>query len=903
MSRKRKYAAEASPKDHTAFFAYPSGNSAQEEIIDRTVRNVNHDTKLSLQTWRRLRGNSSRIITEILEEIARRDILIGDITGLNPNVLFELGFAFALRKSILLCIQGHSSTDKDRDLKELEMLSSLRITSFQNSEDLANSIRSRYLSGLHQEPDISRYGVNLDAQPSPHTGLFLKGITRHDIGQSALKAFKGQFSQTLVDDWSEDGSQPLTWYIRSLVQSSGVAALFVDPKWDRSREINGRFSFVCGMACALQKQVLMLGLPGFSRPFDYKEIMKMPTSPESAQHLIRDAFEHKTIGTPTIHALRPERKTPTAQAMAPTEDLSNSPLQGPYLTKGDRELVLLSINLGDTIAENEEQELQEYFVETGQFARAANAKQAVVVGSKGTGKTAMFFRLRDRLAANKRNLVCDIKPADYMIEAFLSAMRKASGSVGVVSHITDSAWKLILYAQLLRTLHEEFSLLPVQSNAREEGQELDRFVEENSDLILAPFERQLEVAASWLSEAQYDTTNFSSVIHSRFINHARRVLIPLLSGRDRIVILLDNLDKAWRVDADLKLQSQMVFSLLGINRRLKSDFGEDSDIRFIIFLRRNIYEYVFQKGAREPDKLISDTIELVWDDKETLLRLIEERFKTTSQRTLNWEGNPWETFFAQSVGGVPVKDWIFSNVLPRPRDLIHFLRKSVEVAINRDHERILPEDLEEALKSHSAFAMSQILAEYKAEEPWIGPVLSSMMGGSTIVSFEYLMDWLSRIPIVSKHCDSPRDVIAKLVEIRFMGVLTEDSIVRHASTVEEGVLLAEKVKNHPTAEPLHFAIHPAFHIHLGLNAPRGSELVSVPTHGDGHTVAQESTLDTRSDLPARKEEGSPETVASAIRDRDVALTTHSPESSTRVESRMSRWIRRVFETLSIGRRE
>ena len=42
---------------------------------------------------------------EVLEAVRRSDMVIGDITGLLPNVLFELGAAHALRKELLIVAQ------------------------------------------------------------------------------------------------------------------------------------------------------------------------------------------------------------------------------------------------------------------------------------------------------------------------------------------------------------------------------------------------------------------------------------------------------------------------------------------------------------------------------------------------------------------------------------------------------------------------------------------------------------------------------------------------------------------------------------------------------------------------------------------------------------------------------
>jgi len=54
------------------------------------------------------------VVQTVQEEIARADIVIADLTGSNPNVMYELGFAHALRKPVLPVVQqkvGHVPAD------------------------------------------------------------------------------------------------------------------------------------------------------------------------------------------------------------------------------------------------------------------------------------------------------------------------------------------------------------------------------------------------------------------------------------------------------------------------------------------------------------------------------------------------------------------------------------------------------------------------------------------------------------------------------------------------------------------------------------------------------------------------------------------------------------------------
>lgn len=82
----------------------------------------------------------------------------------------------------------------------------------------------------------------------------MKGMTNHEIALAALTTFREIFRNTLVDDWNEDRSQILSWYLKALTQAENVAALFVNPSWDNAQEVNARYAFLCGLAIALGKR-------------------------------------------------------------------------------------------------------------------------------------------------------------------------------------------------------------------------------------------------------------------------------------------------------------------------------------------------------------------------------------------------------------------------------------------------------------------------------------------------------------------------------------------------------------------------------------------------------------------------------------------------------------------------
>jgi tetratricopeptide (TPR) repeat protein len=106
----------AKPNQWTCFVAMPIRSAGSEEhehffAIYQTIADV--VAALGIRCYRvdqgKLTGNINK---EIVKQLAESDLVIADLTDLNPNVFYELGVRHALRRSgtILLCDKSITST-------------------------------------------------------------------------------------------------------------------------------------------------------------------------------------------------------------------------------------------------------------------------------------------------------------------------------------------------------------------------------------------------------------------------------------------------------------------------------------------------------------------------------------------------------------------------------------------------------------------------------------------------------------------------------------------------------------------------------------------------------------------------------------------------------------------------
>jgi tetratricopeptide (TPR) repeat protein len=89
-------------------------------VIANAVQTTSQELSLSLSCGRADEFGPGRITDQILAAIQDADIVIADLTGNNPNVMYELGFAHALKKPAIILNQDvHASPFDVKDLRQI----------------------------------------------------------------------------------------------------------------------------------------------------------------------------------------------------------------------------------------------------------------------------------------------------------------------------------------------------------------------------------------------------------------------------------------------------------------------------------------------------------------------------------------------------------------------------------------------------------------------------------------------------------------------------------------------------------------------------------------------------------------------------------------------------------------
>ena len=95
-----------------------------------------------------------------------------------------------------------------------------------------------------------------------------------------------------------------------------------------------------------------------------------------------------------------------------------------------------------------------YYLNIDQFERALRGEVNLVVGRKGSGKTALFIRLRDTIRADRRNIVVDLKPEGYQLIRIKEDILEYL-SDGARQHLITAFWEYLIYLEIAYKLLEK----------------------------------------------------------------------------------------------------------------------------------------------------------------------------------------------------------------------------------------------------------------------------------------------------------------------------------------------------------------------------------------------------------------------------------------------------------------
>jgi energy-coupling factor transporter ATP-binding protein EcfA2 len=359
---------------------------------------------------------------------------------------------------------------------------------------------------------------------------------------------------------------------------------------------------------------------------------------------------------------------------------------------------LSEINWGDDSAEKDPY-LLHYFVQSPAFQRLKDKQKTLVVGRKGSGKSAVRKKLEQVFSDDGATHVVNLSPK---FSAIRNILNDADLSAGFGEEIFfQHTWiRQILLDCLCLVGHSAKGKYASESVAfaRDVSQQLNRTskdIVENISDVLSRIKAKVGHLGDFGLSLERELRNVADV--DALEHHFREIA----GSGANFVVLIDDLDLGWN---NSPTANNLLLGLLSAINHLSS---LSRNMFLCVFLREDVYAILITK-TQHSDKY-RNVERLRWE-KEDLMAILSERINFNREKNgLKRIAQSFPTVFPANVGTTNCDNWLYERTLGRPRELIQLSRYYTE-SVDSDS----PSDnaLKASEQSYSEWKLDDLCTEY-----------------------------------------------------------------------------------------------------------------------------------------------------------------------------------------------
>lgn len=473
--------------------------------------------------------------------------------------------------------------------------------------------------------------------------------------------------------------------------------------------------------------------------------------------------------------------------------------------------------------------LRRGFQPTYAYEAALTGRKSLVIGRKGSGKSAICAHLAQGAYPGETALITPDDAAGDEIRRFELQGLTADTAKSLI-------WRYIFAVHAARYVTDHARLVHGGLRTPAPVRALRGFLAANDESGDAKLTERLRRGARGLQSASLSlkafgveaTASAEGGQQEAFSEGARaaRQLDTLEAGvkaafdtlrcadeHEPLLILVDQLEQVWRLDTE---SHALVTGLLLAAKYVTGHY--ERAVRCVLFVRADIYDSL---NFADGDKFRSDEVHIMWTP-DALKDLALARARISLDRPLGHE-QLWGAVFPSTVRGEPTPEYLARRSLARPRDAIQFLTLCRDTAERRGHGTVYEDDVLEATELFSRWKLSDLAKEYNVGFPFLRPVFALFENSGYVVRRHELEERFERIreALLASHPSyseqlTHQAIVEALFGIGFLGVRRGDGVV-HAG---DSPLPVQAYENE-----LH--VHPCFRPALNCRTGRGGSALSV----------------------------------------------------------------------------
>ena len=724
--------------ENVGFFAYPSSPLEIGQSIESAVKETNSTSSLVVETWKALDIPGHFIAQQVIEGIDKCDFLLADISVLNFNVTYEIGYAIGSGKRVLLT-KNKSIKEITPTIREVGIFDTLGYQEYQNTAELTSFIKGANKTSALKIPTK----INIQSPV-----YLLEGFHKTDwAGRIVSRIKKARFLFRTFDP-NEQPRLSANDAINQVSQSYGIVVPLLSKNSVGAEINNMRGAFIAGLADGMGKALCMLQHQEDPVPLDYRDFVNFTYHPNDINECIAE-FAGKV-------------------AEAFQQGTSDKP-QG-------QDTFLQALDLGSSSAENEMRTLENYYLKTDQFLRSLRGEANIVVGRKGSGKSAIFLQVRDRERNKQGNIVLDLKPDGYKLikfkELILSFLEE-----GTFQHTIMAYWEYVLLLEICYKIlekdkeqhkHDHELFEPYRELAdlyHADGYETEGDFSERMGTLMEKISTEYRSKYGEEKGVRLSSSKLTEMLYSHDVKTLMQRVINYMSRKETCWLLFDNIDKGWPTSG-LKHEDLLIIrALIDATKKIERHFSKANIVvNTIVFLRNDVYELLVKETS---DRGKEASVLLDWTDPDLLRELIRLRIKSNEINGDDSFLSLWPKICLSHYRGEESSQFLIDRSLMRPRFLLNLISQCKSFAINLNHDRIMEEDIDKGLMAYSTDLLADIGYEISDVENKVDDVLYAFIGSNSILNKNDVTQLLSDYGVGEEHIEN---VFELLLWYGFLGL-------------------------------------------------------------------------------------------------------------------------------------
>jgi hypothetical protein len=576
--------------------------------------------------------------------------------------------------------------------------------------------------------------------------------------------------------------------IANVAQSYGVVVPLLSFEEGGAAIHNLRGAFVAGLAAGMNRPLCLVQHSNGPVPMDVRDVVSTSQRIEDLNEIIAGFTAEVAAGFQEEHA------GPTA----------------PPAT------FLQTLDLGASSAENEMRTLHDYYLRTDAFQKSLRGEAHLVVGRKGSGKSAVFLQIRDRERSRDpaKNIVLDLKPEGYKLVKFKETVLRYL-SEGALQHTVTAFWNYVLLLEICykilekdhtRHLHnhdltESYRRLEDLYNVYKYFTEGD--FSERIGMLLDKIQSDYQFKYGSRERVSLDGGQITELLYQHDVKKLEIELTKYMRHKGVLWLLFDNVDKGWPSTGLTHTDLTVIRSLIDAARKIEREFGKyEVTVNTIVFLRNDVYELLVKETS---DRGKEGNVMLDWTDRDLLREIVRLRIVANGLDVDLSADSVWNGICVPHYQGEKSLDYLIDRSLMRPRFLLNLINHCKASAVNLKHARIEEPDIDKGLAAFSVDVLTDVEFEMNDISLGAGDSLYAFIDANTLLTPDELNKLLSRGGIAD---DKIPNVLNLLLWYGFLGVQVDVEDIRYIYDFSYSMrMLSGFLK---TRSDCSFAVNPAF---------------------------------------------------------------------------------------------